>query len=311
MLTQPQSATHLGLRVGRCRCLGFTLVELLVVSAIIGVLTSLLLPAVHVARSAARRVQCTNNLRQIGIAVNSYEAAHRHLPPPKVGTQFENRGSTWVLLLPYLEENARFQEYDTTKPVDDPNNVRMTGDVIATYLCPQMHLPRVVPDTTCGEMLAPASYVISTRTQYGNHKKLDGAFKNPPTLGRYRLALRHIRDGASNTIVAGEVNYGHRDFIWTDCPDRNGQPKWGDTTWADGYWYFAWGHMSADFPELFNNSERFASPNSVRAFRSDHVGGVNFVMLDASVRFLTNDSDPELRAALVSRSGGELIRHHE
>lgn len=286
----------------------FTLIELLVVIAIIGVLVSLLIPAVNSARSAARNVQCKNNLRQIGVAAVNYESVFRTLPPPKAGTQFENLGSTFVLLLPFLEEDNRFQDYDLTKPVDDPRNTAATGGVVETYLCPQMNLPRTVPDLECGESLGPTSYIISTRTKYSNHQKLDGAFKNPPTKGRYDLRTKHIRDGLTKTIFAGEVNYGHRDYLWTDCPEKNGQPKWGDATWADGYWFFAWGHMAAEFPQLYNNSELYAHPLSARVFRSDHPGGVNFVMLDASVRFLTDDTDPELRSALVTRSGREQIK---
>jgi prepilin-type processing-associated H-X9-DG protein len=140
--------------------------------------------------------------------------------------------------------------------------------------------------------------------------KLDGAFKNPSFTKRYNLGPKHIKDGMSKTIFAGEINYGHRNFVWTDCPGKNGQPKWGDTTWAHGYWFHSWGHMSADFPQLFNNSELFANPNSARAFRSDHPGGVNFVMLDASVRFLSDDTDPDTRAALVTRAGNEQLDDH-
>ncbi len=287
--------------------LAFTLVELLIVIAIIAILIGLLIPAINSARAAARRVQCTNNLRQIGIAANNYESVFRTLPPPKAGSQFEDRGSTLVLLLPYLEESHRFESYDLHKSVDDPQNVAFTSDIVSTYLCPQMNLPRRVPDVECGELLGPASYVISSRTKYGNHMKLDGAFKNPPATGRYNLGTKHIKDGLSKTLFAGEVNYGHKEFVWTDCPDTNGQPKWGDTTWANGYWYFAWGHMSSDLPELFNNSEQFSPPLSARVFRSDHPGGVNFVMLDAAVRFLTTDTDPEIRSALVTRNGREQI----
>lgn len=297
--------------VTRVRGRGFTLVELLVVIAIMGTLVSLLIPAVNAARSAARQAQCRNNLRQIGVAATNYESVFKTLPPPKVGNQFENLGSTFVLLLPYLEENQRFQDYDFDKPVDDAANVAVTRGVVSTYLCPQMRLPRKVPDDVCGELLGPGSYVISTRTAYSNHKRLDGAFENPPSRGRYNLRTKHIRDGMTKTIFAGEVNYGHRDYRWTDCAERNGQSKWGDATWANGYWFFAWGHMSADFPQLYNNSEVYAHPNSARVFRSDHPGGVNFVMLDASVRFLTSDTDPKIRSALVTRSGGELISDNE
>lgn len=288
----------------------FTLVELLVVIAIIGILVGLLLPAINSARAAARKTQCTNNMRQIGLAANNYYSSFQHLPPPKIGSQFENLGSTFVLLLPYLDEAARFNGYDQTKPVNDPENLRFTQGTVDTYLCPSMVIPRIVPDVGCGEELGPGSYVISTRTKYSNHRKLDGAFKNP-TRRAYNLGSRHIKDGMSNTIFAGEINYGHKDLVWTDCPEKNGQPKWGDTTWANGYWFFAWGHMTDDFPQLFNKSDLLASPNSLRAYRSDHPGGVNFVMLDASVRFIDDSSDQRLRAALVTRNGREHIGNLE
>ncbi|MCA9277434.1 MAG: DUF1559 domain-containing protein, partial [Phycisphaerales bacterium] len=88
----------------------FTLVELLVVIAIIGVLTAVLLPAVTAAREAARRNSCANNLRQLGLAAQSYNSATGHLPPPIAGTTFENKGSTLVLLMPYLEQNTLFEQ---------------------------------------------------------------------------------------------------------------------------------------------------------------------------------------------------------
>ena len=288
----------------------FTLVELLVVIAIIAILISLLLPAVNAVRATARKTQCSNNLRQIGVATNNYLSAFQVLPPPKIGGQFENLGSTFVLLLPYLEEANRFEKYNQTKPVDDPENLPYTQKPVDVYLCPSMILPRNVPEGGCGEKLGPASYVISTRTKYSNHRKLDGAFKNP-TNRPYNLSEKHIKDGMSKTILVGEINYGHEDFLWTDCPDQNGKPRWGDTTWANGYWFFSWGHMSADFPNLFNNTDLYASPNSNRAYRSDHSGGVNFVMLDGSVRFIADSTDEKLREALVTRNGREHLGNLE
>lgn len=288
----------------RTRC-AFTLVELLTVIAIIGVLVSLLLPAVSVARSAARAIQCKNNLRQIGIATQNYLAAQGHLPPPSAGSQFENRGSTLVLLLPYLEEAQQYESYNLSKPVDDPTNLPITSQPLPVYLCPSMVQRRVVPDLDRGEKLAVGSYVISSRTKYSGHRRLDGAFKNISDSAPYRLTPKHIRDGLSKTLLVGEINYGHQEYLWPDDAEHPASPKWGDTTWANGYWYFAWGHMSAELPELFNNSQRFANPHSARVFRSDHAGGVHFVLLDSSVRFLSDDTSPAVRSALVTRAGGE------
>ena len=290
----------------RDRRSGFTLVELLVVIAIIAILVSLLIPAVQAARSSARRIQCINNLRQIGLATANYASANDHLPPPTAGAQFENRGSTLVLLLPFLEESALYAAYDLERSITDEGNASVTSKSVPVYLCPEMSTHRPVPDRASGELLAPGSYVISSRTTYSGHRRLDGAFRNPTDGRSYSLSYQHILDGTSKTLLIGEVNYGHADFLWSEG-EKKGTSKWGDTTWANGYWYYAWGHMSTDLPELFNNVELFANPNSARAFRSDHQGGVNFVFLDGSVEMLTTDSDPVVRRSLVTRAGSEVI----
>src|SRR5687767_1225346 len=102
-------------RVAALRSTGrsaFTLVELLVVIAIIGILIALLLPAVQAAREAARRMQCTNHLKEMGLACHSFHAAFNALPPPRV-----DDGATWcVYLLPYLEQKAQFEAFDLTRP---------------------------------------------------------------------------------------------------------------------------------------------------------------------------------------------------
>ena len=284
---------------------GFTLVELLVVIAIVGILIALLLPAVNSARESARRLQCVNNLKQIGLATHGFNSARNHLPPPAAGTQFEDRGSTLVLLLPYLEESARYDRYDLDQPVTAPENAVLTSSSLSVYLCPSMSLPRDVPDRGCGELLGPGSYVISSRIRYSRHADLNGAFRTPVPGKKYNLQFRHIKDGTSKTLLVGEVNYGHREFLWSDCA-KSGQPRWGDTTWAQGYWYYAWGHMAGEYPQLYN-SDQFGNPYSARVFRSDHEGYVNFVYLDGSVRPLPTETDPEVRHALVTRAGNDDV----
>ena len=304
----------------------FTLVELLVVIAIIGILVALLLPAIQAAREAARRTQCQNNLKQIGLATLGFHDANNHLPPPKamlsglvVDTPptFVQTGSAFVLLLPFLEEGNRFTKYDFSKTIVEEPNVEIGAEPLAVFTCPSMALPRTVPEANCDEVLAPGSYLISTRTKHATYGELNGAFDNIKssrnlddtyTVLPYQLGLQNILDGTSKTLLVGEVNYGHLGMTWTGCGDLNGTPKFGDQTWANGYWALSWGHMAADRPEyynLYNNIQKFSPPYSSRVFRSDHPGGVQFVMLDGSVQFLSDSSSPEVRFALVTRAGDE------
>lgn len=287
---------------------GFTLVELLVVIAILGALVALLLPAVQAARESARRCQCRNNLRQLGIATLNYHDTMGHLPPPKAGNENTSAlGSTLVLLLPFLEEGNRYATYDLTKPIYDPQNASITSGTINSYLCPSMQLPTEVPNG--GEQpLGPGSYLISTRTDYKPFTN-NGAFDNVAKTGRYQLALRHITDGTSSTMLAGEINYAF-DSLETPAAATGGGTvgQRSSFAWAEGYWLQAWGHMAATVPTLYNNNDTYFPPLSSRTYRSDHVGGVNFVMLDGSVRFLSNESDPDVRAALVTRAGGEIAQ---
>jgi prepilin-type N-terminal cleavage/methylation domain-containing protein/prepilin-type processing-associated H-X9-DG protein len=121
---------------------GFTLVELLVVIAIIGILTALLLPAVQSAREAGRRMQCGNNLKQIGLALHNYHSAHKALP---FGSPMFYAGSsptipnagTWaLLLLPFLDSQVNYDQFSFTAPVSDPANASAVKQIISAYICP-------------------------------------------------------------------------------------------------------------------------------------------------------------------------------
>jgi prepilin-type N-terminal cleavage/methylation domain-containing protein len=310
----------------------FTLVELLVVIAIIGILVALLLPAAQAAREAARRTQCMNNSKQMGMATQLFHDAYGTLPPPKILTgpggltaaprqEGENAveegrttlGSTFCLLLSFLEEGNLYAQFDITKSIYEEVNLPVSERSLPVYTCPSMVLPRTVPDVACGEELGPGSYIISVMSIEPKNAKredrygpgtVDGAFDYPPRPGeRYNLPLARILDGTSKTFLIGEIDYGFANWEWTGACSGS---KGGEFHWAQSYQLLAWGHVAAKSSmDLFNSEELVAPVNNI-IFRSDHPGGVQFVMLDGSVHFVTTGSDRRVRNALVTRAGEEV-----
>jgi len=280
-----------------------------------------LLPAIQSAREAARRMSCQNNLKQIGLAVQHYSDAMHHLPPPKSGnsaTTFQS--SMFVLILPYLEEGSRYAQYDLKKPVNDPVNIPMSSQPLPAYLCPSMALPRSVPETVCGECLGPGSYIISAGTDISYPTVvLDGAFVNPGQIpdGNYMLSLKQITDGTSKTFLVGEMNYGIQEYKWQKCSSLNGSVAWGDQTWANGYWFDAWGHISWSIYEMTGRTfydrksiaqdELSVLQKLLRIFRSDHPGGAQFVFVDGSVHFVPDEVDYPVLRAYITRAGNDVV----
>ncbi|MBN1911398.1 MAG: DUF1559 domain-containing protein [Pirellulales bacterium] len=189
---------------------GFTLVELLVVIAIIGVLISVLLPAVQAAREAARRLSCTSNLRQLGLAIEHYEGAHRILPAAGIvemkGTQFQcDKGKmfSWaVLILPYIEQSALHDQFDFDVSVRE-----QPGD-------PQAHTPPVMQcpsGQASGRFFIDGQLTLGRRFGKGNYAAYVGPFHVdhhvnwPGALKNLGQPIKDITDGLSNTLMLAEV----------------------------------------------------------------------------------------------------------
>jgi prepilin-type N-terminal cleavage/methylation domain-containing protein/prepilin-type processing-associated H-X9-DG protein len=221
------------------RRFGFTLVELLVVIAIIGVLVGLLLPAVQAAREAARRMQCANNEKQIGLAILNYEAAYKRLPTTYTGsgTASTPRGSgfySWLaMILPHMEQNPLYQSIDFNVPMNDAfqgalpdytqvlissanRNTRAAATIVPTYLCPSD--PYTITDVLGPNPPAPGSYagnigwvrrntgVSGTESPMASS---NGAmpFANPRYSDPWfapRLSSSSFTDGMSNTVMVAE-----------------------------------------------------------------------------------------------------------
>lgn len=193
-----------------------TLVELLIVMAVIGLLVSIVLPSVQSAREAARRVQCMNHLRQIGLALHNYAGVQQHLPPASVSRSYPPeprhphsffRWSALAHLLPYLEDNTTYEALDMSMPLYMPGNgypvsetnIPAISQLIETFLCPSDHGRLVVPD------MAPTNYVVCSGSGIngGTPFETDGAF-----FVNSHTRFAKIKDGTSNTVAASESLLG-------------------------------------------------------------------------------------------------------
>jgi prepilin-type N-terminal cleavage/methylation domain-containing protein len=316
----------------------FTLIELLVVIGIIGLLVAILLPAIQAAREAARRSQCTNHLRQVGIALQNYDSANKRFPPPTilpVGQTYEP-WSAHARLLPYLEETGLADLIDWNKSPEFTGSPIAARTRVATYMCPDEINDRERQTPTLTHY--PLNYAFNQGTWFvydpTNGNVGDGAFMPNKA---YRAA--DISDGLTHTLAASEVK-AYQPNVWdTGQPstigvappqlpadlspylsgtfDSNGHTEWveGDvhetgftTTFVPneevlhnigGVTY------SIDMMSMRDGESATAPTYAAVTARSYHPGIVNALMMDSSVQTIDESIDVQLWRALGTRAGGE------
>ena len=300
----------------RCGRRGFTLVELLVVIAIIAMLVSLLIPAVNAAREAARRTQCSNNLRQLALGVVNYESAKSHLPPSytrpnRSAFSFDTRHSFITFVLPYMEEQALADritfEYDWSearKPTPETSNIQIATTDLALAYCPTSPARTMTGAndyTVCGNIADSARNVLLQRDLIEPRKDwfsmLHPIFLVNGSERYSKITLQKITDGLSKSYMIFEGAGRPRHYIGREPQSRNNLTG---ARWADDAAEF-WVHDLCNGTSMMNCNNN----NEIYSFHTD---GCNYAMGDASVRFVTTDISPELFVSQFTRAAEDLQR---
>lgn len=308
----------------------FTLIELLVVIAIIAILIALLLPAVQQAREAARRTQCKNNLKQIGLSLHNYHDVAGQFPMQAVygywdGAANQPRNHTWIsMLLPYFDQAPLYNQIDFSAPAWGQAHV--DGNEISALRCPS--------DTGTNRSNTRSLVITNYAANEGHHWWSDGSGPNRGVFTKgLEASIRDIRDGTSNTVAIAEVCGGS----YAGGPGNsngNGRPRIGNEavfrsafvaatftaavtqgtdpagnpyTHPDGSAISGWfqGGSPHHYAPIFMNhggiNTQWSGSNSF------HTGGVQVLMADGAVRFTSENLDWGLWRALNSVNGGETI----
>ncbi|HWL08282.1 MAG TPA: DUF1559 domain-containing protein [Planctomicrobium sp.] len=317
---------------------GFTLIELLVVIAIIAILIALLLPAVQQAREAARRTQCKNNLKQLGLALHNYESTHSVFP---LISHNSTGFSAQAQILPFIDQGNLQNLIDFANPLMtgsgpnvtlNPDYVGVQDRLIPVLLCPSDSGDPILDD---GEFRwAGTNYLVNIGSGTGFNYCASGGSVLPDGIfwRGSNTRLRDITDGTSNTVLMAEGLFGGRDGVSTTVltdPQRQikrasggGSPctRTAEDLVAAGVSGYNGGRagswIRATASHIAVNG--FYTPNSrnpdvtfhgdvISASRSAHVGGAQAVLADGSVRFVSENVNLETWRALFTRNGGEVI----
>ncbi len=306
---------------------GFTLIELLVVIAIIAVLIALLLPAVQQAREAARRTQCKNNMKQLGLAMHNYESTYTCWP---IGSYYTPAGSStyagtpnWRMqIFPYFDQAPLFNSMNFGLPfagnVVNANTTTLSNKVLTGYVCPSSPLNPCANIANNTQFIQTPMYVgisgaypdVALRT-VGSASSYGGFYTNNGMLLHNELTrMRDAVDGTSNTIMIAEQSgqvgtsdiragyYGGYSGTSFANPVTSSNPGGGDS-WSAG---LTGVQYKINSPTTAGGSNSPYDANTV--LNSFHTGGIHVLLSDGSVRFISNNIDFNTMANLCSRNDG-------
>ena len=304
---------------------GFTLIELLVVIAIIGVLIALLLPAVQAAREAARRAQCVNNLKQLGLAMQNYHDVNGLLP---IGRQSAPRRNWALCLTGFIEQTNVYNATNFTTDFYQPQNTTVILVNISVYDCPSDPNASMIEEPTSPYPRAKANYMVNFGNTHFDQDRANDPFSipNPPSPLYTKVTfmdapfsqnasygIRSIKDGTSNTMLMSEViiginlagNSDHRGDVYNDdnnCFFFNGFTTPNTLLIPDA--------MIGYCNSIANRAPCNGAPTPAESFnapRSFHSGGVDVGFADGSVRFIKNTVAIQTWRALSTIAGAEVV----
>jgi len=321
----------------------FTLVELLVVIAIIGILVALLLPAIQAAREAARRTQCVNNLKQLGLAVQNHHDIRKRLPPgaasdvpPFAPTNAGGWGSSWmVFILPFVEEStiaAKWQFNSNSGAFNTNNNALIAGNTMPAYQCPSSPLPEFSTSNTSS---AQPDYVgisgaypglitgfTEPTSRLNNHGEAGPNTAGGLLIKNGKLNMAACTDGTSKTMLVSEqsdyiTDTANTRNVWrtgvkwgwilgTDQANNNGRPSQLITVRYNINQKTGWTVQTTDAcgPDTGNGVCNYGANTPLNSL---HPGGVNILLLDGSVKFMDDTQALDVQAKLATRDDGQTI----